>query len=872
MSGKTISTSANRLDALTLQSSCYGACIPWAFGLCQVPGNLVWYDGFTAVAHTTTQGGKGGVKQKTTTYTYAADVLMDLCTGPITSITQVWKGKSVYSGGATGSQIVTVGENDTLASSGAMTYNVGHASAYVSMGNISFSYIANDGNTVTGTMRQGQDYTVAGQGNITVVNPVFHGACVTVYYQYRGSALATTALDDLGLTFIPGTIGQPAWSGLAAYGNASIGYSGQCQVAATQYDLGDQAQVDNHVFEVVGPYAYHLGSSTPDIDPNCFFHEFLTNTRQGVNWPPQMIDTNSNWSDYCVANNLLISPCLKEQQNAGDVLTLLAQLTNSEIVWSGGRLKMITYGDTANSGLGRTFTPDTTPIFDLDDDYFVAGGGGNNRPIGFELIPPAQRYNDVKVEYLDRDQQYAVAIAEAKDLSDIQANGLNTKEVIQAHGICQGGIARHVAQFIMQRSLHVLASYQFTLPPHYAILEPMDLVTLTDAELGLDKWPVRIKQITEQPNGELMILAEDYPAGVCSAALYSHQALGGYINNYAVAPGNIRTPHIWEVPPNQLPGGVAMELFVAARGENLASWGGCEVWVSMDGNNYENFGRMDGATRYGFLRSSVAGSLDFNFATPGSNWQTTSANAAQTLQTLCWIGGNTPEYIAYQNATLTGAEAYTLDGLVRGVYNTPVSAHGADDVIIRVDDAVMRSGPLDSSIIGQTLHFKFTSFNIYGQQMQSLADVNSYTYGVQGNGGGSGGTGIVANPRSISSANVVTYQGVSTTANAWLNYNNDGSITGHRAPPSAWFLPLTAGVGSSYWVKATVVAGNTPSGNTTGSWLAASGNLVWYDSVTGGPGTGKDTQLQVQVATDSGGTNIVSNAVHYITASIDSIV
>ena len=53
MGGQTISTSTDKIGALDLQSSCYGAVIPMMYGVCQVAGQLLWYNGFKQVAHTT---------------------------------------------------------------------------------------------------------------------------------------------------------------------------------------------------------------------------------------------------------------------------------------------------------------------------------------------------------------------------------------------------------------------------------------------------------------------------------------------------------------------------------------------------------------------------------------------------------------------------------------------------------------------------------------------------------------------------------------------------------------------------------------------------------------------------------------------------
>ena len=106
MSGQTINHSATRIEALQLQSSAYGVTLPLAYGRTRLPGNLLWYGGFKATAHTQTQSGKGGgVKVQNTTYAYSASVMMGLCEGPVLEVPRLWRGKNLYSGGCVPAQI-----------------------------------------------------------------------------------------------------------------------------------------------------------------------------------------------------------------------------------------------------------------------------------------------------------------------------------------------------------------------------------------------------------------------------------------------------------------------------------------------------------------------------------------------------------------------------------------------------------------------------------------------------------------------------------------------------------------------------------------------------------------------------------------------
>lgn len=722
MSGKTISTSETKAEALKLQSSAYGVTIPKPYGVTRIAGNLLDYLNFTAVPHTTSQGGKGGTTVQNTTYTYTADVAMGLAHGPISEVPRIWVGKKVYSGGWPPAQIASATESYAVPGSGAMAYTVSHAATLLVVNAV---YWLSGGHQAL--LAQGIHYTASAAGVVTILDEAQRGRTLYIEYQYGTGSQPTTAMAKLGLTFKRGTVGQAAWSALPS--GRDVPYSALALVAGQAYDLGPGAQVENHMFEVVGPLAYHLGSSVPDVDPALMLRSLLTDLQGGAGFAATLLADWSAWSDYCVAAGLLVSPALDQQVSAADVIRTAALLTNAAPVWTGGQLKMVPYADTTETGNGRTFTPDTTPVYDLDDECYVPQADAP--PVRAKLKSPAERTNHHRVECLERDQGYSPSIGEAKDTADIDANGLRPADILQAHWICSTPVARKVAQVQLQRSLAVCAEYTFNLPEHYALLEPADLVTLTDATLQLQREGARITVIEEGADGELTLTAEEVPAGTMSAATYAAQAGGGWQHDYNVAPGNVDAPFIFEAPAALSITG--LEVYAAVRGSG-ANWGGCQVWVSLDGTNYKQVGVVYGGARYGSLSASAAAGATSIAVSGLGSAQLISGSAADAsaLQTLCYVGGTNPEFLAYQDATLTGAGAYTLGGLVHAGYGTAAAAHASGAPFARVDERIAGSGPLDVGLIGKTIYLKFCSFNLYGAAQQGLADVSAYTYAVTG--------------------------------------------------------------------------------------------------------------------------------------------
>jgi hypothetical protein len=120
------------------------------------------------------------------------------------------------------------------------------------------------------------------------------------------------------------------------------------------------------------------------------------------------------------------------------------------------------------------------------------------------------------------------------------------------------------AQLILQRGLYIRNTYAFKLSFEYCLLEPMDLVTVTDTLLGLTNVAIRITAIEEDDSGVLAVTAEEFPQGAATAVQYPVQGGAPNSTNQAVVPARVNTPAIFE-PPAALTGGVA-QVWAAVSG------------------------------------------------------------------------------------------------------------------------------------------------------------------------------------------------------------------------------------------------------------------------------------------------------------------
>ncbi len=640
--GKSTSTESEKLVGMRLQTSSYGGALKIIYGTNRTSGNVIDYDDFKAIPHTTsTQAGKGGGGStiSNTTYTYQAMVIMAICAGPLPSgasaINRVWRDKDLGS------------------------------------------------------------------------------------------------LSSFGFTAYGGTIPGTAWSYLtSAHPTKAAAYSGIYCVVGSQIDLGSSGSLKNHSFEITGLYVDAVG--TPDANAADIIPHFLTDPYDGACWSASRIDSLANYRNYITALGLWISPVVDEQKPARDHLKEWFEATNSAPVWSPNAtqmvLKIIPYGDQNVTANGATYTANTTPVYDLTADDFMTTAGD---PIEVELVSQAEAFNDVPIEFVDRALHYNVNVLSDPDQTDIDAFGRRVAGNVSLHCITRSSVALQISRIKAQRNTMCRARFKFRLGYRYILLEPMDLVTLTEPVAGLDHVVVRIITIEESEEGYLDVVAEIWPFGVAHAATYTTQSGDGTVPNVNVSPGNAAVPVIFDAPALLLADPLQPELWLATSGGSL--WGGCEVWVSMTGSSYSKVGDIVQPARYGTLSAALATNgtasdtthtLSVDLSISRGTLANASAQDMIDFVTRSWVGG---ELLSFQNATLTGANAYNITTMMRGAYGTSIAAHSSGEKFVRLDEAIFKY-PLPSSRVGSLIYIKLVSYNIWGGGKQDISAVPAYTY------------------------------------------------------------------------------------------------------------------------------------------------
>ena len=559
---------------------------------------------------------------------------------------------------------------------------------------------------------------------------------------------STYSLADLGLSFFNGATPQSVWGYLAsADSSQALAYQGTAFVCAASYQLGDDANIGNHNFEIIGILA-GSGVDGIDADPAQVIYDFLTNAQYGAGFNPASIDTttlfgsggDASLQTYCKALGIAFSPCLTDQEQGSSVLARWLQLTNCAAVWSGGKLKFIPYGDSAIGGNGTSYVPNLTPIYNLTDFDFV-DEKGNKDPVQVSRVDPFALPTIQRVECLSRSNEYGAVPVEARDQSQIELYGPRVGTTIQGHEICDEiNVGPVVAQTILQRLLYVRANFTFKLSWEYCLLDPADVVEISDANLGLSSYPVRIVSIEEDDSGLLTVVAEELPVAISTPVLYPNSGSSGFQPNQGIGADPVNTPLIWEAPTALTNG--AAELWLGASGGASGvgdpNWGGAFVWMSFDDATYSQIAVIQQPLRQGLSTAALAAAsgwdatdaLVVNLAESGGVLSGATATAAQSGGTLALIDG---ELLAYESATLTGANAYRLTGLERGLYGTLGAAHASGAPFARLDGAVLKYA-IPSSWIGRTVWLKFQSYNVWGAGLQEISACVAYSHVVLGSG------------------------------------------------------------------------------------------------------------------------------------------
>ena len=544
----------------------------------------------------------------------------------------------------------------------------------------------------------------------------------------------TTTLGALNFTLFPGTADQapPAWI-TSNYPAEARPYAETAHLFSSRYSLGNSTAIPNHNCEVIGKYSGTY-DWTPDANFADIIPDFVTSEQYGIDPGATYIDAPSvaAYRIYTLAQGLLFSPALTTAEQGTSIIQRWAQISNTWIFWSGVGLVFCALGTSAITAHGVTYTPSIAPLYDLTTDDFIFDAASGEKPITIGRVDPADGYNNVQIDTLDRGNGYNNNPLRFDDQTSEDQLGVLQSLVVQANEICDPNVGQIAAFLIGKRSVYVRNNpYKFRLRYNYFLLLPGDIVTLTDANIGLSRLPVRISKIGRDDKMVLNVEAEECPASIGSATLYPPQGnAAAPMVDILADPGAINVPAIFEPSPVLTNG--RPEIWIAGSGG--ANWGGAQVYVSADNVNFAWIGSITAPSAQGVLSAALASHADpdtantllVDLSASGMRLSTAVTPAdADAMRTVSIVGA---EIVSFGTAAATGAETFGLSYLRRGLYGTAPAAHAIGERFTRVDPASVFQHALTADYVGVPLYFKFPSFNRFGEAAESIADAEVYEY------------------------------------------------------------------------------------------------------------------------------------------------
>lgn len=270
-------------------------------------------------------------------------------------------------------------------------------------------------------------------------------------------------------------------------------------------------------------------------------------------------------------------------------------------------------------------------------------------------------------------------------------------------------------------------SFSFTTRLGYLAYEPGDVLTLNGAT-G-QTYTIRIQRCQYDGQGSLLWTAQQEQPDIYPGSIQANgsvaTAQGGQANGFTpqTFPYSGQTVlAVLDVPPLQDTDS-AQGLYLAACGLN-STWPGCVVDVSRDGTSYSDLAQMTGASAIGFsasvLPSFFGGNQPDELNTVAISLYGGTLSSVSYANFLAgfnaaYLGG---ELILFRTATQTGANAYTLSGLLRGRIGTEwaMSMHTVGETFVLLNASVLDSVGINVHDIGTEMYFEPHLLNLFMNQ------------------------------------------------------------------------------------------------------------------------------------------------------------
>lgn len=507
-----------------------GRVVPLIWGTNQITGpNVIWYGDLKQVPITKKQ--KTGLFSSidiVVGFKYYVGMQFGLARGIMDSLTKVWIGDDlVFSGTVTHGNIATINKPDLFGGD-----DLGQGGV---VGNLRFmtgtetqtapDYISAftvESVTVFIGSGGGSGYTV--NDLLTVSGGTFSSAATLLVTSVNGSgAILTADVQSGGSYLIPPSTPAAVTGGTGTgctfnlfftntfqefVGGSPPGYRGTCYCLFEGGYIGNSTSIKPWKFEVTR-IPNGLGLSTAgvnsgkDANPMNVIYEVMTNTDWGMGIPAATINaagsfttaantlrTENNGFSFVLDRAMEASEFLNALQTQIDGIVYLDQLTG---MWE---VKL------ARGGYDVTTVPNIN-------------SGNCVRINNFSRGSWEETTNQVRLQFVDRDDQYKGTFATAQDMANIRIqNGTSVSTTLNYYGVKNKSLANNLVWRELRTLSYPLAKAQVVVDRTFYATHPTDVVslTMTIGTTDLVQFPMRVTRIDlgEITKGEITLdLVED---------------------------------------------------------------------------------------------------------------------------------------------------------------------------------------------------------------------------------------------------------------------------------------------------------------------------------------------------------------------------
>lgn len=289
----------------------------------------------------------------------------------------------------------------------------------------------------------------------------------------------------------------------------------------------------------------------------------------------------------CRANGLWGSLTMNSQQAASDWLETLYQAADAAPVFMGFKLFSVPYSEVSVVGNGAVYNAPTAcgPVANLSTENGDFIAQSNAAPVTIKTAARVDQPNVLQMQVINRESNYNPTVVEQPDALGISLWGIRKADPVVNNAIQDVGIARNILGIMVRKLQYGGDIYSFSLPAKWALLSPMDLVTITDPLADFNQIPVRITSIAEDPTtGQLQCEAEPFVYGMYAPLPYETQVPGGTAPGTGTTVAPVNPPIIFEPVPGLIGSANQGQVWLVISDPD-PSFGGAQVFVSTDGGS-----------------------------------------------------------------------------------------------------------------------------------------------------------------------------------------------------------------------------------------------------------------------------------------------